>query len=306
MRMDHSRFSLLLLAVLLSSCATLPYGNINQVEVEGDNISGDLNWFEAVPGVEYLSFLRADPPLVFHVLRIELGKVDVVLTIPEEAGEFHTVGRRTSDFADELGLFAAVNGSPFSPYRWFFPGGQNVVGLFIRDGKLISAPHKRYAAIVFDSDGNGQIMSQETVLEMITVSGEDSFTQRFPNALGGFFQILEEGQILTLPSGALEDPVSVTAVGLGPLGKLLYLLVADRGTFGYSMGMKLDEVGAWLKQLGAESALLFDGGGSSTMVIRDDRGELVYLNRHGRNLGTLERIVATHLGIALPSNLDHN
>jgi len=296
MKMKFSKIGTVLLVLLLTGCSSLPQWRGPQIELVGDEIGKEVVWQEVAPGVAFAQFIRTDPSLVFHVLKVDLDLVDIVLTPSLDSDDYHVAGRRTSSFAQELNLVAAVNGSPYTPYRWFFPGGQNIVGLFIRDGRLISPPHLRYAALLFDTQGRGRILSQKNITETLIENGEEEFVKKYPNGLGGFFLLLNEGVRLDLPSKALQEPVAVTAAGLGPEGRILYVMTVDEGGPDHSVGMKLGEVAIWLRRLGAKSGLLLDSGGSSTMVLRKANGELYMVNTPGFQ----ERIVANHLGIALP------
>jgi len=68
-----------------------------------------------------------------------------------------------------------------------------------------------------------------------------------------------------------------TAIGIDrDTGRLLMLVVDGRQSF--SRGLTLVEEASMMKQLGAEDALNFDGGGSSTMVAKDRNGDVRVLN----------------------------
>ena len=68
-----------------------------------------------------------------------------------------------------------------------------------------------------------------------------------------------------------------TAIGIDrDTGRLLMLVVDGRQSF--SRGLTLVEEATMMKQLGAEDALNFDGGGSSTMVAKDRNGDVRVLN----------------------------
>lgn len=58
-----------------------------------------------------------------------------------------------------------------------------------------------------------------------------------------------------------------TALGLTADGKLL-LVVVDGRAEGFSVGMSLEELAWFMKELGAVSAMNLDGGGSATLVVR--------------------------------------
>ena len=68
-----------------------------------------------------------------------------------------------------------------------------------------------------------------------------------------------------------------TAIGIDrDTGRLLMLVVDGRQRF--SRGLTLVEEASMMKQLGAEDALNFDGGGSSTMVAKDRNGDVRVLS----------------------------
>ncbi|MEZ0372179.1 MAG: phosphodiester glycosidase family protein, partial [Candidatus Sericytochromatia bacterium] len=91
--------------------------------------------------------------------------------------------------------------------------------------------------------------------------------------IGGGPQLLKNGQIhITATEERFQPDIAQgraprTAFGLGANGEL-FLLVAD-GRQSHSRGLTLNELAQILKERGAVEALNFDGGGSSTLVIRD-------------------------------------
>jgi hypothetical protein len=85
-----------------------------------------------------------------------------------------------------------------------------------------------------------------------------------------------------------------TAVGIAAGGKRLLLVVVDGRQAPYSDGMTLRELAALLLTLGAHDAINLDGGGSSTMVMRDGEA-LRVANRPSDPTG--ERAVGNALAI---------
>ncbi len=68
-----------------------------------------------------------------------------------------------------------------------------------------------------------------------------------------------------------------TAIGIDrDTGRLLLLVIDGRQSF--SRGYTLVELARMLKQLGAEDALNFDGGGSSTLAAENRDGRVRVLN----------------------------
>ena len=68
-----------------------------------------------------------------------------------------------------------------------------------------------------------------------------------------------------------------TAIGIDVDGHKLLFLVID-GRSAYSRGYTMVELATMMRALGAESALNFDGGGSSTLYSRKVTGEMGVIN----------------------------
>lgn len=295
--------------LLLSSCATLfysaPPGAVS-LEAGGALLLAEaespLPWNRLGPGVDTLFFIAEDPPLALYAVRADLSRpeVDVVLTPPAEEGFSHEMeGLRTSLFWEENRCVAAVNGPPFEPYRWFSRRGQDVSGLYIWEGELISPPRPEYHALLIYASGRGEIVSQAPL--------DKTLPEPIPRfAVGGFFPVLTRGVVTLPPPEATSVPGPVTAAGLSSDGTILYLLVVDGRRPGHSLGVTPEEAGMWMRRLGAWNALTLDGGGSTTLVLPDAEGHPRVINRPVNRRGTSERIVAAHLGIALDADFREN
>lgn len=85
-----------------------------------------------------------------------------------------------------------------------------------------------------------------------------------------------------------------TAVGIDVDGLRLLFLVID-GRSAASRGYTMVELATMMRALGAESALNFDGGGSSTLYSRKVTGEMGVINEPSS--GGVERKVANGLGV---------
>ncbi len=94
--------------------------------------------------------------------------------------------------------------------------------------------------------------------------------------VGGWPRIVRDGVNIAASSGALEGAIPRniglrnprTAVGFSRDSNTLYLVTVD-GRSKTSVGMTGVELGGLMIELGAYQALNFDGGGSTTMVVRD-------------------------------------
>ena len=87
-------------------------------------------------------------------------------------------------------------------------------------------------------------------------------------AIGGGQWLVQGGQVnVSPPWYAATQHHARTGVGLTADGRLL-LATVDRGSGGYSGGVRLDEFAQLLQGQGAVTAINLDGGGSTTMVVR--------------------------------------
>lgn len=91
--------------------------------------------------------------------------------------------------------------------------------------------------------------------------------------IGGGPRLLRQGQpYVTAEAERFQADIAKgraprTALGLGPRGELLLMVVDGRQTS--SRGVTLWELATLLKEKGAVEAMNFDGGGSSTMIIQN-------------------------------------
>jgi exopolysaccharide biosynthesis protein len=91
--------------------------------------------------------------------------------------------------------------------------------------------------------------------------------------IGGYPELLDGGRrvgdLLVSESPAFAASRHPrTAVGVGPRGDVLWMVVVDGRQGEYSLGMTLPELAAVFEALGVTEALNLDGGGSSVMVVR--------------------------------------
>ncbi|WP_206337074.1 MULTISPECIES: phosphodiester glycosidase family protein [Streptomyces] len=84
-------------------------------------------------------------------------------------------------------------------------------------------------------------------------------------AIGGNTVLLRDGVVQPQGDKAVHPR---TSVGFSADGKKMFLVTID-GRSAESRGMSYDELGSFMKELGANDALNLDGGGSSTLVARE-------------------------------------
>jgi hypothetical protein len=98
--------------------------------------------------------------------------------------------------------------------------------------------------------------------------------ERAQVAISGNAELLRDGKIVSRDDTEMHPR---TAIGIDEDGSRVYLLVVD-GRVDGSRGHTMLELARQMRRLGAEHALNFDGGGSSTMVARRTDGRLGILN----------------------------
>ena len=180
-----------------------------------------------------------------------VGRLDTIvsaaakqdLEIATNASYFGVTGNRTVQ-GKAIGYFVG-NGS--------FPAGFLMV-----NGKLLGEPKKDglRAALVFRNDGRVTI---EAKLDALPADTKD--------AVSGSAKILTAGALTPPEKDEARHPR--TAVGLSEDGKTMILLAIDGRRPTVSRGTTLAETATFLKEFGASDGINLDGGGSTTMVVKD-------------------------------------
>lgn len=122
------------------------------------------------------------------------------------------------------------------------------------------------------------------------------------NAIGGH-ELFLDPDAPPRPDWSRVGPQPSVAVGLQRDGRRLLILVVDGRQPNYSEGVTAQELDAVMRELGAESALALDGGGSATLVAQGPDGRIRVLNSPiDSRMPGRERAVANHLGIFARAN----
>ena len=277
-------------SLLIVSCTTFP-------KIEGPVASLEAvspQWKTvSVPGLEYFAGKVSRPHIQFHALRIDLTEPNLRImaapgaaSSPSEANGWKTVSIKVSSFVRDNGLAAGINALPFDPVSGTEGEPRINVGIVIASGVILSLPHKNYDALIFYKDGNAVIAAQSEMKDFDNIE----------NAVGGFNRILENGELVPrVLNLTVRHPRS--AAGISPDGKFLYLLVID-GRQIKSIGGTEAETALLLKALGATEGINFDGGGSSSLVLRFPNGKIRIMNTPiHKMIPGRERAVAGCLGI---------
>ncbi len=230
-------------------------------------------WSTVATGVRLLKRTTSEPLRIFAV--------EADLCTPGARFRATTSGERadqTSDFAESVDAVAAVNGDFFS-YEDY-----DTSGLAVGDGVAWSSDNTSEGFIVGGRDH-----------AWISPPSEDwsTLASWMHEAVGGRPQLVIEGVAqsgFTDPSHC-SDLHPRTAVGLSRDRQTLYMVVVD-GRSSQSDGIDCDDLADLMVDLGAETALNLDGGGSSTLWTASGGVE------NDPSDGS-ERVVGNHLALVI-------
>ncbi|MEI6286149.1 MAG: phosphodiester glycosidase family protein [Bacillota bacterium] len=182
-------------------------------------------------------------------------------------------GKYSSD--DSVVLFNSLYGAKTASNKWW-------TDYTIIDGK-VAAINPGPSAIPF----NGYVLSVHGLARKnftSTKSGDSIALKQTSNqAIDGYKDVVGAGPILVrrgvavssiyrlielFPSDIAYSCAPRTAVGLTKDNHVI-LVVADGRQQGYSNGLYVDELAGYMLSLGCYQALNLDGGGSSTMVVKN-------------------------------------
>ena len=212
-----------------------------------------FEWEEVCPGVSRFDFENSEIPLIYHAVRIDL-------TFAGAAGQGRTLelvcsrNESTAQFAARTQCAVAVNATPFTR------SGQ-LAGIHKEAGILLSQPVARYGAVAFKLAGND---GDYSYVARIFASQADGELEDFEYAFGGFFVVLDRGEVCT---EFIRRGDSRTGVGLSADGRILYFLVVEGEWPDRSRGLSYPQCGEIFKAMGCSQALELDGGSSSELCI---------------------------------------
>lgn len=218
-------------------------------------------------GVRYIVVNKGTPagPLTVDVLEIDM-KDPAISVRPVLAGKNGGPGlARVSEVAAREGAIAGVNGV-------FHAADGTPLGLVVIDGQLKAPPLMNRTALGIASDGT--LLMDNVSMDERGNLVPDWRTLGVIHAIGGGPRLVKDGKVhITSGEERFKPDVAVgraprTAAGITSDGKLLLVAVTGRQAY-HSIGVTLEELANLMIELGARDAMNLDGGGSSTMVVRD-------------------------------------
>ena len=246
-------------------------------------------WEPLYQGIDYrLDELSKPRVLRIHTARIDTRAKGIAFFATPDNGDApgEVNGRPTATFLKEFDLELAINGTGFAPIT---AQGKpvDVLGLSVSDGKLVSEADFGSGNPVFLVTARNEARILRTPFKKEDLAPAHTAMQGWCGANG---MLLDDGETVT----STRDIHPRTAAGVSQDGRYVFLLVVDGRQPGLSEGMTLIELAAWMKGLGCWDAINLDGGGSTTMVMKDPAGKPRILNSIP---GGVQRSVANHLGV---------
>jgi hypothetical protein len=289
-------FLFLPLLLIFFSCAGLPTADptVNPAKTQRESFAEieavQPHWQPFVQSIDIFHGKTAKPKFEYWALRLDLSAPDLQIVMKggaDDAADGSTLSAKVSSFVSENGLIAGINATPFNIVSSKEGRPIKNIGIVISGGRQTSPASPRYDALVFYTDGTTAIVSQAAIQS----------TENIANAIGGFHQILVNGEPAQHTLN-MEKRHPRSAAGISANGEYLYLLVID-GRRLNSAGSTEKETALLLLALGSWNGINFDGGGSTALALRGTDGKVRVVNTpiHG-GLPGRERAVAGCLGIA--------
>ncbi|MCY3004967.1 MAG: phosphodiester glycosidase family protein [Planctomycetota bacterium] len=236
-------------------------------------------------GVTYARKVRQDPrPLQIHSIEIDMRVAKVSFAVvpgedPDGDGPAEVALASPNDLAQKVGAIAAINTAAWAmlldpetgkPGKYKVGGAADISGWVSQGERMISPPQGGYWSVWMD--GSNRISMG------LIASREELQTKRIDAkwAVSGFRGILKDSKVLVEPQEVRHPR---TAVGISADGMKFVWLVVDGRQKGYSEGVSEEELARLLLESGCTLGINLDGGGSSSMWIRNERSELVVANR---------------------------
>ncbi len=242
-------------------------------------------------GITYRRKVHTEPRLwIAHIITIDLHTdgISFLVTPPDDRkSDTPLNARTTTTFLRDYNLQIAVNGGEFSPWHSnSFLDYSPHVGDPVAPTGFAASRGKKY------SEGNRPVLyiSKDNVATFEKPSG------KIYNAISGSHMLIVEGEPIEGLDSEIPAPRTALGVDFGP-DRLVIVVVDGRQPF-YSEGATLTQLADLMIEYGVYTAMNMDGGGSSTLVIENERGKSEVLNSPiDSHIPGRERPVANHLGV---------
>jgi hypothetical protein len=263
-----------------------------------NSVRGEQPTWRLPHGAEYSFEERTLPrPLRIHRLVLDLTQPSIPLGIsagpdPDGEGPAEVALKAPDRHARDARFLAAINTNAWvmlpDPTTGKTPGyvvdgPADIKGWTSTGTRLVSPPERGYWSVW--QEESGRIRLHESASKETTSRTEVRW------AISGFRGILQNSKKLVDPSNVLHPR---TALGISHEGMRMVWLVVDGRQPMVSEGVSEEELAELMLESGCHDAINLDGGGSSVLVMTDEKGQLRIANRPS---GRVPRPVPVMLGI---------
>ncbi len=190
-----------------------------------------------------------------HVADVQLSSAEYLKTAFAEDTYGKNVTEATSEIAEAHDAILAINGDYY---------GVQEKGYVIRNGIVYRDQAGESEVLCIYADGSMKIVDPSTVTAQELA--DQGVWQAFSFGPG----LVENGEIsVSLDSEVGRAKASNPRTAIGVIDELHYVFVVSDGRTDDSEGLSLYELASFMDQLGVQTAYNLDGGGSSTMVFRN-------------------------------------
>ncbi len=247
---------------------------------------------EVAAGIVYTELVYSDKnsaPVCAYAITVKKGAATIETSMPSDSAEkkgsvSNMKNQLSAAISNGKKAIAGVNAD------FFDMGGTNVMrGLCIKDGVFISGTGDRPWFGITSSGGDVVMGTSDEYLP---------YKDKLITAVGGSHIILKDGAAKDLSVGTefADTRHPRTAAGVTDDGSVV-LLVVDGRQPEISNGASLADLAYIIASFGCTDAINLDGGGSSTLILKNEKGELV--TKNSPSAGAL-RSVANGLMVVLP------
>ncbi|MFS8119251.1 MAG: phosphodiester glycosidase family protein [Microcoleus sp.] len=255
-------------------------------------------------GIAYRKEFRSNPrSIMIHIVSIDLKAPGIGIFVTPGAPTAdltETNARTATEFIKEFKLQLAVNANFFYPFveeaPWdYYPrrGDRvNNVGHAISKSQAYSQPDSNFPALCFDAKNRAQIIENGNC-PAGTAYG-----------IAGDTLLVKNGKIVaqTQEENKQDKPYPRAVAAIDLTGKKLWLIAVDGKQRLYSEGLNLSEITEISMQLGADTVLNLDGGGSVTLAVASPSGAKLLNAPIQNQIPMQERPVSNHLGFYAREN----
>ncbi len=258
---------LLVVIVFISLCSSGYAGDI--VDLVPERPGSLFCWSEKIDNSR---------PVMAYFIMIDLTSEDLeVVTIcgddPDGQGPAESSLTRPIKLFNKYNAAAAINANAFKSMQkpmtdhpfWYENQPVDIYGLVVENGKKVSRDESGRTSFWVDKNNKPHIGSP------LDASSVDEAVADW------FSPLLIDNEII--PDNSNSELHPRTAIGFDESGKWLIMTVVDGRQPGYSEGVSLFEMAEIMKSKGCTQAINLDGGGSSVMLVREQKKRVRVLNR---------------------------